>query len=228
MTRMMYLANPGVKSYIMPKNKKSKKSRAVYGRQRNVTTRLPSPFNRLSNDSVTIKARGILTLNAFNENYAGGTLGLWPRSTGSPTPNSLYTLVPSIGGFANMYEYFIVNNLTVTTVSTTPMTVGSVLAVGYEPELTTDIVDPASLQDVMISKHHTLVQQGSKTTMGLRPISYRNDWCTNNPTTYVPAAAQNGYLQWFCTYHPAASTTVGYLDISFEITFAGLHQQTSS
>lgn len=228
MTRMMFLANPGVKFYIMPKNKKSKKSRAVYGRQRNVTTRLPSPFNRLSNDSVTIKARGILTLNAFNENYAGGTLGLWPRSTGSPTPNSLYTLVPSIGGFANMYEYFIVNNLTVTAVSTTPMTIGSVLAVGYEPDLTTDAPDPSTIQDVMISKHHALVQQGSKATMGFRPISYRNDWCSNNPTTNNPAAGQNGYLQWICTYHPAASTTVGYLDISFEITFAGLHQQTNA
>lgn len=228
MTRMMYLANPGVKSYIMPKNKKSKKSRAVYGRQRNVTTRLPSPFNRLSNDSVTIKARGIHTLNAFNDSYAGGTLGLWPRSTGSPTPNSLYTLVPSIGGFANMYEYFIVNNLTVTAVSTTPMTIGSVLVVGYEPDLTTDSPDPATIQDVMISKHHTMVQQGSKATMGLRPISYRNDWCSNNPTEYAPASGQNGFLQWFCTYHPAASTTVGYLDISFEITFAGLHQQTNA
>nr|WRQ65097.1 hypothetical protein [Tolivirales sp.] len=227
---MMLFTNPGVKFYIMPKNKskKSKKSRAVFGRQRTVATRLPSPFNHLASDSTTVKARGILTLKAFSNSYAGGTLGLWPMNTGGSTPNSLYTLVPSLGGFSNMYEYFIVNNISVTAVSTTPMTVGSVLAVGYEPDITTDVVDPATLQDVMISKHHVLVQQGSKMSMSLKPISYRNDWCSTTAAATQPGYGQNGYLQWFSTYFPAADAVVGYLDISFEITFAGLHNQTSS
>ena len=224
----MLFTNPGVKFYIMPRNKKSKKSRAVYGRQRTVTTRLPSPFNHLASDSTTVKARGILTLKAFNSSYAGGTLGLWPQESGGATPNSLYTLVPSIGGFAKMYEYFIVNSLSLTAVSTTPMTIGSALAVGYEPDITTDAVDPVSLQDVMISKHHALVQQGSKMSMSLRPISYRNNWCKTTATPAQAGESQNGYLQWYCTYHPSDDTVVGYLDVSFEITFAGLHQQTST
>jgi len=220
----MLLTNPGVKSYIMPKNKKNKKSRAVYGRQRAVTTRLPSPFNRIGSDTTTIKARGILTLSAFSSGYAGGTLGLWPKISGGSTPNSLATLVPSVAGLADMYEYFIVNNFNVTAVSTVPMTIGSALVVGYEPDLTTETADPASLADVMISKHHMLVQQGSSRSMALRPINYRNDWCRNSVDTYNTPDSQNGYLQWYCTYHPDAGTVVGYLDVTFDITFAGLHK----
>lgn len=223
----MLLANPGVKSYIMPKTKKNKKTRAVYGRQRAVVTRLPSPFNRLASDSTTIKARGILTLSAFGPGYAGGTLGMWPRVTGGTTPNSLATLVPSLAGMANMYEYFIVNNLNVMAVSTVPMTVGSALVVGYEPDLTTETADPASLSDVMISKHHALVQQGSSRSLSVKPISYRNDWCRCVVDAFNTPDAQNGYLQWFCTYHPEAGTVVGYLDVTFDITFAGLHNHSS-
>lgn len=224
----MLLTSPGVKSYIMPKSKKNKKSRAVYGRQRAVTTRLPSPFNRLATDSTTIKARGILTLSAFGAGYAGGTLGMWPTITSGSTPNSLATLVPSLAGLATMYEYYIVNNLNVTAVSTVPMTVGSALVVGYEPDLTTETADPATLSDVMISKHHMLVQQGANRSMSIRPISYRNDWCRTVVSAYNTQDSQNGYLQWFCTYHPEAGTVVGYLDVSFDITFAGLHNHSSS
>lgn len=137
---------------------------------------------------------------------------------------TLATLVPSLPGLAAMYEKFIVVNLVVKVVPTIPMTVGAVIAAGYEPDIhVSERIHPLNLADVMISKHHVMTNQVSEKTFSVRPINYRNEWCdcTDSPDD---SNGNNGVLQYYSSYNGGANlSTIGYLDISFDIVFAGLH-----
>lgn len=205
---------------MVKKNKKSNRNRgARYGKGRAVTTRLPSPFNRVNDDINVLKGRGVVTMVA-GELYTGGSLMLTPNSiAGTQTLNSL---VPALSGLAASYERFIVLNMTVKVVPTLPLTTGSVLAAGYEPLMDGDSPNPSALADVLISRHHASTNQMSTTSFSFKPMAYRNDWCncklsagsTNND-------AYNGYVQYFSS--AGSGQQVGYLDITFEIAFCGLH-----
>lgn len=186
---------------------------------------LPSPYNRLASDSVAIQGRGIHTLSyGGSGGYINGSLYLTPiAKAGIATLNSLLT---TLGGLSGSYEKFIVPTLTVRVVPTIPMTVGAVIAVGYEPSFDCEQGNPGSLADVMVSKHHALANQQAARQFSLQPMMYRGDWCMIDPTCSQRPDQDNGYLQWFSNYvgDGTAGVVGGYLDISFTIVFAGLHR----
>jgi len=205
----------------MVKNKKkSNRNRSArYGKGRTTVYKLPSPFNRVNDDVTVIKGRGVLTMTA-GEFYTSGSLMLTPRLiSGTQTLN---TLVPSLHGLSSVYERFIVLNMTVKVIPTLPLTTGSVLAVGYEPLMDADTPNPSALADVLISRHHTSTNQMTSTTFSFRPMQYKNDWC--NCALSAGSAnndVYNGYVQYYGS--PGSGVLTGYLDISFDIAFCGLH-----
>lgn len=205
---------------MVKRTRKNNRRRAQVGKPRTVVTRLPSPYNRLSADATVLKCRGVLTLKSFSSSYAGGILGLWPR--GGTTP-SLATLVTNCSSMADLYDLFIVTSMTIKMIPTVPTTVGSILAVGYEPTTSEENRDPLDLADVLISKHHASTNQVSEATFSFQPRLYRNDWCRTKAMSIDNT--DNGYVQWYSSYTGGATgTTVGYLDISFDIAFAGLRR----
>lgn len=205
----------------MTKNtRKTSRRRAVYGKQRMVQTRLPSPFNRLSSDSTSIRGRGLLTISS-GASSTKGSMFLTPTALGGAP--SLTWLVPALGSLANSYEFYIVNSMNIKLIPTVPLTNGALTAVGFEPSYDgVEIPDPASLNEVMMSKNHVATNQTEEKEFSLQPINYRNDWCV---TSLVGPSQDkyNGYLQWMSSYVPGAGVAVAYLDISFVVTFAGLH-----
>lgn len=205
----------------MTKNtRKTSRRRAVYGKQRMVQTRLPSPYNRLSSDSTSIRGRGLLSIVA-GASTTKGSLFLTPTSLGGAP--SLVNLVPALAGLAESYEYFIVNSISVKLIPTVPLTVGALTAVGYEPSYDgVEVPDPTSLNEVMMSRNHIATNQTEEKEFSFQPMSYRNTWC-NTSHTGPSQDKYNGYLQWYSSYVPTAGVSVAHMDISFVVTLAGLH-----
>jgi hypothetical protein len=108
-------------------------------------------------------------------------------------------------------------------IPTVPLTTGALTAVGYEPSYDgTEAPDPGTLNEVMMSRNHVATNQTEEKEFSLLPMNYRNDWCVTS-LTGPSQDKYNGYLQWMSSYVPGTGVAVAYLDISFVITFAGLH-----
>lgn len=203
----------------MVKSRKQNRRRRI-GVPRSSRTRLPAPFNRLASDSTTLSCRGVYDLKSVSSSVAKGHLTLATSGL-----QSLNSLVSTMSNMSTMYDLFIVNRMTVKLIPTIPSTVGALVAVGYNPLYHQEIIDPTDLADVLISKHHISTNQMEERTFSFSPMSYTNEWCLTDPDAIDRFT--NGYLQWYSTYTGGIpDTVIGYLDISFDITFAGLIRET--
>lgn len=208
---------------MVKRSRNNNRRRTSYGTGRVRSIQLPSPYNRLSQDSVCIHGRGVNT-TTYNggTGYTTGYILLTPIFiTGVST---LQSLVASMAGLAGTYTRFTVANISVKVLPTIPTTTGAIFAVGYEPDqASSGSFNPTSIADVLVSKHHVSTNQTSIKSFSLSPMSYRGDWCAVDSGS-GPLASNCGYLQVFSNYtaDSTVGAVIGFLDISFDLVFAGL------
>jgi len=118
-----------------------------------------------------------------------------------------------------------VTKLHVKVIPTIPLTVGTMIAVGFDPMVqTSEAGNPTDYSDVLISKHHVTCNQTVPKSFTVNVSDYYNDW---KSTTLLASEYNNctaGVLQWFSSYDGGGTSgaVIGYLDIEFEIAFTGL------
>ncbi len=202
------------------RNNRKRRQRTQVGVARVRQTNLPSPFNRNPGDAMTLHGRGVLELRTNSATTLSSSFMFDPTNRAWQT---LQTITPNISGLAALYEQFTVSNVTVRLVPSIPLTAGSYIAVGYEPLLSAgEVSNPGSLNNVCVSKHHVIASPGQTKTMSFQPCVYRNEWNTVAAPEGVKWATC-GFLQMYSPYSAPEGTVIGLLDISYDITFCGLH-----
>lgn len=188
-------------------------------RPRRGSRQLPSPFNRLSNDSVVVSGKGVLQLTTYSVNYSGGHIGMWPKTTEAPHPISLATFMPSLHGLALVYDQFVVLAVRAKIVNVMSEETGAILTAGYTSGSNT-LTDPSLISNVMGATHSVMVGPGKSGTFSVQPYKYFDDWTPTS--TDLASAGHNGAIRWIPSYHPSAGYINGFMELSFEIAFAGL------
>ncbi len=209
---------------MVKKRNQRRRNQARLGQGRVAMAKLPSPFNRLSDDSTTLKCRGVLDLTAGSV-VTSGYMALQP---GARVFSTLYNFVATLDAMAGLYKQFVVNRMTVKLIPTIPLTSGAMIAVGFEPTDNGESRVPDAYVDVLISKHHVTTNQTEERSFSFSPMAYTNDW-KQTSSLAIPEDSSNGYLQWYSNYAGAGpGTVIGYLDVTFDITFAGLYRARAS
>ena len=205
---------------MVKKRSRQRRNRARYGQGRAMMAQLPGPFRRVGQDQTSLHCRGLLDMTSGTSNTAG-YLSLMP---GARSYATLYTFVSTLDALATAYEMFVVTRMTVRVIPTIPLTSGAMIAVGYETQYDAETQTPDSYSDVMISANHVSTNQVEEKSFTFQPINYSNDWFRTSIGANS-SVRENGYLQWFSNYTGGGpGTVIGYLDVSFDITFAGLYR----
>lgn len=132
---------------------------------------------------------------------------------------TLANAMPTLVGFAPMYTFFRVPRLSVRMVPTIPSNVGCLCVIGWDPDRVS--MEPKSINDVMISRHHASCSASNTASMVLNPSSYFPGFTEITGSRYTP----QGVVQVASTYNAGGvrDTIVMYVMVSFTIQFKGLH-----
>jgi len=147
-----------------------------------------------------------------------------PMAFGTSAPGVIYLndLADILLRLSFVYSHFMVINVQVKGLLTTPYTGNGFGIVGYEASTTTSAVAPTTVADVSNSVHHAIITNGNPGTVSFSPGKYFNDWkVTENSDNEAGTA---GVIQILGSNVELAAAPALLLDFSFDIYFSGYRQ----
>lgn len=196
------------------------------GVQFNTVTPLPRTYLKFA-DTVPLRVRASMNLTNTADGIMKRVLVIAPRTYATPGYTGLGDIVPLLVGMSPSYARFMITRVSATIVPTTPTTEGGYVAIGYEPDNTSDSGPPNTLMDVTTAHHSDVAQVTECASIALNPAIYFNDWrLVEDNAGGTDSMQEAGVIQLWSTNSRANSTGVGILQIEVDFHFAGLRSLT--